>query len=94
MKYIRVRWTHNYKDQPIWLISELDEEMWETRKVEIFHDGSKGYADQDEATGSTGLGEEAFPPFSQIAQQPGFELEEISKVEFEAQWDARTRPEA
>lgn len=43
MTYIRVQWLHEDSDFAVWLLSELDEERWETRKVEIFADGSKGY---------------------------------------------------
>ena len=46
MKYIRLYWTHDRRDMPVWLISELDDENWETRKVEIWRGGAKGYADR------------------------------------------------
>ena len=47
MKYIRLYWTHDRRDMPVWLISELDDENWETRKVEIWRGGAKGYADRE-----------------------------------------------
>ena len=64
MSYIKVRWVHEDPRSPVWLISELDGERWETRKVEIFADGSKGYASRNEEMGGTFLGECSVPPLS------------------------------
>lgn len=89
MKYIRLRWIHDQRDVPVWLICELDERNWEVRKIEIWRDGSKGYADRDTSYGSTGLGTVPVPPFDELAALPQFECEEISRGEFEAEWDAR-----
>ena len=89
MKYVRLRWNHDHRNMPVWLISELNDENWEMRKVEIWRDGSKGYADRETSYGSTGLGGVPMPPFREIAELPGFELQEISQGEFEAEWDAR-----
>jgi hypothetical protein len=92
MKYIRLYWTHDRRDMPVWLISELNDENWETRKVEIWRGGAKGYADRATSYGSTGLAQVPLPPFDEITALPGFELEEISRAEFEREWNARTSP--
>jgi hypothetical protein len=92
MKYIRLYWTHDRRDMPIWLISELDDENCEMRKVEIWRGGAKGYADRTTSYGSTGLAQVPLPPFDEIAALPGFELEEINRAEFEREWNARTSP--
>ena len=92
MKYIRLYWIHDRRNMPVWLISELDDRNWEVRKVEIWRDGSKGYADRQTSYGSTGLAQVPVPPFDELAQLPGFELEEISQAEFEREWNARTSP--
>lgn len=89
MNYIRVQWLHANRDEPIWMISELDANRWETRKVEIFADGSKGYARRGEEAGGTALGQLPVPPLQEIASDPQFLPEEITKDEFEAIWDAR-----
>jgi hypothetical protein len=89
MRYIRLHWIHDHRNMPVWLISELDDENWETRKVEIWRDGTKGYADRETSYGSTGLGGVPMPPFHDIAELPQFGLEEISRSEFEAAWEAR-----
>ena len=92
MKYIRLYWIHDRRDMPVWLISELDDENWETRKVEIWRDGTKGYADRATSYGSTGLAQVPLPSFQELAELPGFEFEEISRAEFEQEWNARNSP--
>ena len=89
MKYIRMRWIHDHRNMPIWLICELDDQNWELRKIEIWRDGAKGYADRANSYGGTGLGSVPIPPFHEIAELRQFELEEISRPAFEAEWDAR-----
>jgi hypothetical protein len=39
MKYVKVRWNHALPNEPVVLYSELDDQMWETRKVEVYADG-------------------------------------------------------
>lgn len=41
MKYLFVRWIHNFPDEPVLLYSELDKSRFETRKIEVFPDGKK-----------------------------------------------------
>jgi hypothetical protein len=75
MKYIRVKWMHSSLDEPCELYSELDERMWETRKVEVFADGRIGFASAHESTPSTKtkLSIEPLPALDQIAADPQFE---------------------
>ena len=91
MDYIRVRWIHTLLNEPIWLISELDADRMETRKVYIFRDGSKGYATQGEEVGDTRLGIMPVPPLEEIASDPQFLPEQISEAEFEVIWAERSR---
>jgi hypothetical protein len=44
---------------PVVLYSELDDNRFEVRKVEVFRDGRLGYADAVRSSGGTGLGLEA-----------------------------------
>jgi hypothetical protein len=39
MNYVRVEWKHPHQDEPILLYSELDEERFEVRKIEVFRNG-------------------------------------------------------
>jgi hypothetical protein len=86
MRYIAVKWHHNSPDNPVELLSELDESDWEQRKVEIFADGRRDYADHREHSGTTKLGECPVPPLSEIGADPQFSPREISRDEFENVW--------
>lgn len=92
MSYIKVQWIHQDPDDPVWLLSELDHERWETRKIEIYADGLKGYASKTEQSGRTFLGELPVPPLAEIATDPQFIPQEIGEDEFEAEWRARCTP--
>jgi hypothetical protein len=83
---LRVRWNHEADDQPVFLLSELMDDLWEVRKIEIFRDGSMGCADADHETESTFLSEKPLPSFEEIALDPQFVPEWIEKSEFERLW--------
>lgn len=90
MVYLKVKWKHANPNEPVLLYSELDRERWEVRKVEIFPDGRMGYAGPENAVGGTGLGLVPVPPRKQIAEEPQFEPEAISKAEFDKVWAKAT----
>jgi hypothetical protein len=89
MKYVKVHWTHNDSTVPVWLYSELDDERWETRKIEVYSDGSLGFASDSEEVGGSSLGTERFPSFGEIAEDPQFIPSEIESAEFEELWSRR-----
>jgi hypothetical protein len=89
MRYLDVQWIHTDPDDPIELVSELDDDAYETRKVEIFRDGSMGFASEKESFGSTQLGDQPVPSLEEIAADPQFKPRWISKEEFEALWARR-----
>lgn len=87
MQYIKVQWLHDDPDFPVLLYSELDEDRWEIRKVDIYPDGRMEYADKDGGIGSTMLCDEMpIPPLEEIASDPVFVPEEIPQEEFERIW--------
>jgi hypothetical protein len=86
MGYIKVSWKQDGPHYPIVLYSEVDDERWEVRKVEVFPDGSFGYADRAPSRGTTFLGLEPIPTLTEIAAIPEFEPVAITKDEFEAMW--------
>jgi len=88
MTYVRVEWRHSFPAEPVTIYSELDEHRWEVRKVEVFPDGSFGYASKTAETPSTGLGLVPFPPLAEIAEDPAFEPAEITAEGFEKMWCA------
>ncbi len=71
------------------MYSELDENRWEVRKVEVFPDGHRGYAGAAESVGETRLGKEPIPPLAEIVADSQFEAVEISHEEFERVWSTR-----
>jgi hypothetical protein len=87
--YLLVRWKDAPSDEPVELWSELDEQRWEVRKVEVWADGRVGYAVEGEEFGGTHLSLEPLPPNEYIASQPEFEPTEVSRAEFEARWNHR-----
>jgi hypothetical protein len=88
-RYLRVLWKHSFASEPVELLSELDEARFELRKIEIFRDGQKGYASSTESERGTGLSLEPIPSLADIASDPQFLPEEISREEFELAWENR-----
>jgi len=91
MTYLKVRWHHSFSDEPVLLHCELDANLLELRKVEVYADGRIGYAGDDEEFGGTRLGWEATPPSEEIAADPQFEPQETNKQEFEEVWECRKK---
>ena len=89
MQYLRVQWSHSHPNDPVEIWSELDDEGWETRKVEIFPDGTLGYASETESAHATTLGEAPIPSLAEIAADPQFKPTQVSKKEFESIWANR-----
>lgn len=77
--YLKVDWMHDLTDEPVVLCSEIADSGAETRKVEVYRDGRHDYADDSVATGSTMLSEAPFPSVDEIAAQPEFSVETISR---------------
>jgi hypothetical protein len=89
MRYIRVIWKHQDPDDPVIIISEIDADQWEHRKVEIWADGRKGYADRISQAGGTRLGIEPWQDLDQLDADPEFEVHYITGEEFEQVWVKR-----
>jgi hypothetical protein len=91
VEYLGIEWKHDDPDDPILLYSELDDDRWELRKVEVYRDGRKDYAGPAGSSGSTGLGEVPMPSLASILRQPQFAGGEITATEFEQVWREATR---
>ncbi|MCP4305661.1 MAG: hypothetical protein GY788_12430 [bacterium] len=87
MKYIKVKWIHEFENEPVLLFSEIDTERWEKRKVEVYANGHMDFADTKQETGKTFLGLEPLPSLEQIASDPQFQPVAISEAEFEDVWE-------
>ena len=84
--YLYVKWKKPQPGEPSHLYSELDGERYETRKVELFADGRRGFADANEEFGGTRLGETAVPPLGELEGDPDFDAKAIAVEEFQRQW--------
>ncbi|HEX4302917.1 MAG TPA: hypothetical protein VHZ78_08990 [Rhizomicrobium sp.] len=84
--YLYVQWKKPQLGEASHLYSELDRERYELRKVEIFNDGRRGFADANEEFGGTRLGETAVPTLEELAGDPDFDAKAITADEFQRQW--------
>jgi hypothetical protein len=90
MRYIDVRWLHQFKYDPIRLVSELDADNFETRKLEFFRDGNIGFADENGNSFGVELGEVPVPALDEINSDVQFDGVEISEAYFEKIWACAT----
>ncbi|MGW0671530.1 DUF6881 domain-containing protein [Streptomyces sp. NPDC002746] len=86
MRYLKVFWHHDLPDEPVELYSELDDAGYEIRKVEIYRDGHRDFADGEASSGATMLGEIPIPSLEEIAEQEEFSPAFIEFAEFENVW--------
>ncbi|GAA0765558.1 hypothetical protein LRH25_09090 [Ideonella azotifigens] len=86
MEYIDVLWLHELADSPVRLVSELDAQRYETRKLEFFRSGAVGFANERQASSGTELGQMEVPPLAEINQDPEFRGTLIDESVFEALW--------
>ena len=86
MTYIDVLWHQQEPDYPVRLVSELDDDRYETRKLEFFGDGRVGFADSEVSREGTELGEAPVPPIAQINVDPQFTARETTAAAFEDLW--------
>lgn len=91
MRYIAVQWHQKDPDDPIELYSEISDDDWELRKVEVFADGTHHFADAQPQSGSTQLRLAPIPSLAEIAADPQFTPREISRQEFEDLWTRARR---
>lgn len=86
MKWLKVIWHHAFPNEPLELYSEIDDDRWEVRKVEVFANSLYGFADKTRSTGETRLSETKLPSLEEIAIDPQFQPVEISASDFEKVW--------
>jgi hypothetical protein len=89
MRYLYVKWVHKNSGDPVHLYSEIGDDSYETRRVELWADGRKGFADAHEEKGGTALSSMPVPSLKEIAAQPGYEPKTITAEEFQRIWMKR-----
>ncbi|WP_341841123.1 DUF6881 domain-containing protein [Chitinophaga caseinilytica] len=86
MRYLKVIWMHNFDDEPQFIYSEIGDDAYELRKVEIYKDRSFGVASQEFEFGGTALADQQIPDVDAIAGDAEFLPKEITRDEFEDVW--------
>lgn len=90
MMYLKVEWFHSFADEPIVIYAEIDDDRWETRKIEVFRNGELGFSDGESECHSMGLSETQIPSIEEIGSDPEFSPRIITKDEFERMWAQAT----
>jgi hypothetical protein len=89
MRYLHIKWKHKDPGAPVQIYSEIGDDSYERRKVELYADGRKGFADGSEEAGGTSLGVMPVPSLKEIAAQPEYEAKEIPAEDFQRIWMKR-----
>jgi hypothetical protein len=85
--YIRCEWFHDFEDEPCCIYSELDDERYETRKIEVFKDGTTTRAStEDLKSDPMALADRPAPSLEEVSAYTEFQMEEIGAAEFEGLW--------
>jgi len=87
MKYVRIKYRNNSAPLPNVVFSELDDGLWEKRKVALFTDGSSAIAGEGVLAGETFLGLAPFPPIDDLAREPELDVRIVEKRSFEEVWN-------
>lgn len=90
MQYLMVEWIHELKDEPYVIFAEIDQNMYEVRKLELFRNGNVGFATKFSEYGGSILANHPYPSLGEIASNPEFNLKTIFKEEFEKVWNRYT----
>ncbi|MDR6384003.1 DUF6881 domain-containing protein [Paraburkholderia caribensis] len=83
---IDVVWIHYIEAEPIRLVSLLDNNRYEVRKLEFFRDGQVGYADRMRSNLGMHLGKLPVPPLTEINADPQFNASGIESALFNKLW--------
>jgi hypothetical protein len=86
MRYLYIKWVHKNSGDPVHLYSEIGDDSYERRRVEIWADGRKGFADESEEKGGTSLSSMPVPSLKEIAAQPEFQPKAIEAEDFQKLW--------
>ena len=88
MTYIKLAWSHESSRFPIEILSELDHERYEVRKIERFRDGRIHIVGPEGAASEDDLAEHPMPSEEVISRQPRLRSLPTSREEFEHIWQS------
>ena len=86
MIYLKVHWSHESENQPVAFYCEMEDDRMEVRKVELYADGSFGYANERRSSGRTVLAALPMPATAALDAGPNYEASEITRDDFEEIW--------
>jgi hypothetical protein len=86
VRYQRVTWHHDRGDEPLVLWSEIGDDEYERRRVDVYRDGRLDFADENASTGTTQLGDQKMPALHEINADDEFTATEVTRSEFDAIW--------
>lgn len=86
VRHQRVEWIHTFVNEPVNIYSEIDDDGWEQRKVEIYRDGHSSFASATDYSGDSAISEVRLPSLDEINEDPQFVGREITAAEFSAAW--------
>ncbi|WP_330232865.1 hypothetical protein OHA40_10520 [Nocardia sp. NBC_00508] len=86
MWYLRAQWHHDFADEPVEMFSEIGDDGFEVRKVEVYSDGRMDWADSRHGTGTTSLSQMPIPTVDEIDTQFEYSALEVDSREFESVW--------
>lgn len=89
MHYRKITTPATKGTDPVRIFVEIDDD-YESRKVEHFRSGGLGFASGLVETDPTAVSYDAVESIEQIAQRPGFTVEQISPEEFQVEWIVAT----
>ena len=95
MKFIKIIWEHDYEDEPITILIEIDDNRMENKRIEIYKDGNSKFASKPDHLDLNRLSESPFPPVEKFnalndkvedSWKEEVRASEISCHEFYAHW--------
>lgn len=86
MRYICIEF-ETYEDRvPQTIYSEIDDLGYEVRKIEIYFDGTVGYASYEREVGKTLLADQMIPTVDDINIEKDVRAIHLTNKEFESLW--------
>ncbi|MGQ4597381.1 DUF6881 domain-containing protein [Nocardia sp. R6R-6] len=86
MWYLKAQWHHDLEDEPVEMFSEIGDDGFEVRKVEVYSDGHMDWADAGRRTGTTTISRMPIPTMDEIDTQVEYSALQVDAREFEAIW--------
>ena len=91
MKYFRIDWIHEYPDDPIRLYSEVGQDGYETRRVDIYRDGRAVCISEQTQDDDNLLSDQVYPSLQELNSKDEWDetrAQEIARKEFETIWNS------